>query len=161
MSAFAQDQEWRFVDGLASPPRSIPQQWLGAGDEEPVTEGCTRTYPILVRAGVELAGVRADDGDLVDGPHRERSVIRVLYVTDDGALAHERSFDADRDGNHVTPESFVAKAAPRTADLDEVPTANRPLYSLVDTYDEPDGDPDEVIDRWEQRCDGAGVIDGC
>lgn len=152
---------WRFIDELASPPRPIPVQWLDAGDEETVSKGCARTHPILVRAGVELAGERTNDGTLVDGPHHERPAIRVLYVTDDGALAHERTYQADRDGDRFTPEAFVARAAPRTADLDEVPREKRPLYSrLVAAYDEPDGDPESVMKRWRQRCDGAGVIDG-
>lgn len=150
---------WRFVDGLASPPQPVSEQWLAAGAVEDVTEGCTRTYPVLVRAGVELAGKRTSGGDLVDGPHRERPALRVLYVTSDGALAHERSIEANRDGERFTPKSFTARAAPRTADLQEVPREKRSLYArLVEVYDE-GGDADEVLERWRQRCDGAGVID--
>lgn len=151
--AAAVDRQWRFNDGLAGPPRVIPEQWLDAGDHEDVLEGQARTFPVLMRVGTDLEWT-VGGGNPYEGPHRDRDAIMVCYATVYGEQAHARVIRADRTDTGVRPRRFAALASIDRDALADVGVALQPLYrALIGAYCGDDVDPQTGLTAW--RRDGV------
>lgn len=154
------EYNWRFSDALAANPQPTPIQWIEHGQTESLTETQleTHTVPILIRIGVRLAGIWAEDGTLIEGPVAEEPAARVLYVTPDGTQAHERIIPGSRSANTNTfrPNQFVAAAAPAVDDFSPVPDEKQPLYRRLAQSYQAQQSPDVILDEWIQEQQSTG-----
>jgi len=119
MSATNTRREWRFT--ADDDPFVVPETWADGGRHEPADPGQTQLCAIEGRLGSSLQWtVSQRTGDPVRGPHRERSVFRVLYATADGQWALECEWDARRQEDGWVPESTFASVIARDLDADDL-----------------------------------------
>jgi hypothetical protein len=141
-------RQWRFNDDTASPPRPLPESWAHNGDTEPLTDGQRRAFAIMYRVGRDYEWT-VRDGQLIDGPHRDRSAVELLYVTADGEAAAARIVPATRTEAGVRPQLCTSLAAISSDRLSEAIRTRWPLYrALVGALYDGDGDPKEIADAW-------------
>lgn len=68
--------------------KRIPRSWAENGAREPRSSpDDVRVYAIRVKVGSLLEWTVDQSGTVVDGPHRERTGLRTLYVSADGQRA--------------------------------------------------------------------------
>ena len=135
-SSSGSDREWRFKPERAY---QIPASWADNGRHEIADDGEEQFYAVQIKLGVELQWTVDGTGDPVDGPHRDRPVVRACYVSRDGSDAYVRDWDAVIEDSRATPErDFASVVAVDPADADPVESeSNRECYRdvLQERYD--------------------------
>lgn len=113
---------WRWDDELAGPPTIVPETWSRLGHREPVESDEREVYAVEARLGPLLLWTLDDAGSPVEGPHKDKPAVRVVYATADGKQALERVYDAERGRDGWTPEreEFLATTGVAPDDLKQV-----------------------------------------